>query len=107
MIQTWFLFYMAHQGSFLVPLLFLTFINNLTQAVKFCKSIILQMTLTYFNKNNSKTKHVNRDILVQWLNTSKISLNVQTTEMMIFKHQKKLDVDKGILNILVLKLMKV
>ena len=47
------------------------------------------MTPTYFNKNNSKTKYVNRDILVQWLNANKISLNVQATEMMIFKHQKK------------------
>ena len=45
----------------------------------------LSKSITIFNK------YVNLDMknLTNWLNANKISLNVQKTELVIFKHQRK------------------
>ena len=81
------------------PLLFLIYINDLNQAIKFCKvhHFADDTNLLHFNKSIAKlNKIVNQDMknLTVWLNANKISLNVEKTEKVIFKHQrKKLDTE--------------
>ena len=91
--------YGVPQGSVLGPLLFLIYINDLNQAIKFCKvhHFADDTNLLHFNKSVAKlNKLVNLDMknLTVWLNANKISLNVDKTELVIFKHQrKKLDTE--------------
>ena len=87
------------QGSVLVSLLFLLYINDLNQAIKFC--IVHHFAddtnlLCLGNSIKKLNELVNADLkrLVNWLNANKISLNVKKTEMVIFKsNQKKLEGD--------------
>ena len=82
------------QGSVLRPLLFLLYINDLNQAIKFCKvhHFADDTNLLYLGKSIKKlNKLVNIDLksLVNWSNANKISLNVKKTEMIIFKSKRK------------------
>ena len=87
------------QGSVLGSLLFLLLINELNQAIKFCKIHHFAddtSLLCHGNSIKKLNKVVNADLkhLVNWLNANKISLNVKKTEMVIFKFkQKKLEGD--------------
>ena len=87
------------QGSVLGPLPFLLYINDLNQAIKFCKVHHFADDTNLLCLSNSikkLSKLVNADLkhLLNWLNANKISLNVKKTEMIIFKSkQKKLEGD--------------
>ena len=82
------------QGSLLGPLLFLQYVNDLNQAIKFCKVhhfaddtnlLCLSNSIKKLNKlANADLKH-----LANWFNANKISLNVKKTGMVIFKSKHK------------------
>ena len=76
------------QESVLGPLLFLLYINDLNQAIKFCKVHHFADDTNLLCLSNSikkLNKLVNADLkhLVNWLNANKISLNIKKTEMVI------------------------
>ena len=82
------------QRSVLGPLLFLVHINDLNQALKFCKvhHFADDTNLIHFSKSVYRlNKYVNPDLrnLTYWLNANGISLNVKKTELVVFKHQRK------------------
>ena len=82
------------QGSVLGPQLFLVYINDLNQALKFRKVFHFadDTNLIHFSKSvNRLNKYANLDLknLTYWLNACRISLNVKKTEIVIFKHQRK------------------
>ena len=77
------------------PLLFLLYINDLNQAIKFCKGhhFTDDINLLHLSKSIKKlNKLVNTDLkhLVNWLlNANKISFNVKKAEVVIFKSKQK------------------
>ena len=74
------------QGSVLGSLLFLIYINDLNQALK-VHHFIDDISKSVYRLN----KYVNFDLknLTYWLNANRISLNLEKTELVIFKHQRK------------------
>ena len=81
------------QVSVLGSLLFLLYINDLNQAIKFCKVHHFADNTNLLCLSNSikkLNKLVNADLkhLANWLNANKISFNVKKTEMVIFKSKQ-------------------
>ena len=98
------------------PLLFLIYINHLNQAIKFCKVHHLadDTNLLHFNKsvvNLNKLVNQNMKNLTVCLNANIVSLNVEKTEIVIFKHLLNLIENNftllNLLDILVLRLTKI
>ena len=82
------------QGSVLGPMLFLLLINDLDQAIKFCKVHHFAddtNLLRLGNCTKKLNKLVNADLkyLVNWLNANKFSLNVKKTEMVTFTSKQR------------------
>ena len=85
----------APQGSAVGPLLSLLHINDLNQAIRFCKVHHVADDTNLLCQGNSikkLNKLVNGDLkhLVNWINANKVPLNVKKiTEMVIFKSKQK------------------
>lgn len=82
------------QGSVLGPLLFLLYINDLPNAIIYSKPFIFADDTALLNSSKdlkSIKKKVNIDLklLLNWLNANKIGLNVDKTEVVLFREQRK------------------
>ena len=79
------------QGSVLGPLLFLIYINDLHNSIKYCtvRHFADDTHLLISDASPKKLqKYINLDLkqLCKWLRANKISLNVSKTELLIFRH---------------------
>ena len=82
------------QGSVLGPLLFLIYINDLNNAIKYCGVQHFADNTNLLISNTSPKqiqKYINLDLknLCKWLWANKISLNTSKTELLVFKHPNK------------------
>ena len=87
--------YGVPQGSVLGPLLFLIYINDIHNPLKFSTTRLFADDTNLLIENNSLEqlqKHLNSDLrnLSAWLKANKISLNTSKTELIIFRHPSKI-----------------
>ena len=85
---------MVPQGSVLVALLFLIYINDSCKCVKYSESYHFADDTNILQSHSSLetlAKRINLDLknLSQWLKTNKLSLNVTKTEFFIFHSSYK------------------
>ena len=87
------------QVSVLRPFLFFIYINDLHKAIQYCKMHLFADDTNLFHTSKSVknlNNLVNRGMkqFNKWLNANKISLNVEKTELVIFKSPRKLLLDE-------------
>ena len=81
------------QGSVLGPLLFLLYINDLHNSVRYAKTYHFADDTSVILSSTSLeilSKRINKDLfnLSNWLKANKLSLNVKKTELVIFRSKK-------------------
>ena len=82
------------QGSVLGPILFLLYINDLSNAIIYCRiyNFADDTAILYTEEDPRRLKkRVNIDLklLLHWLKANKIHLNVAKTEVLLFKNKRK------------------
>ena len=82
------------QGSVLVPLLFLIYINDLHNVIKHSSMYHFADGTNLLYSNSSLkliNKYINHDLklIVHWLRANRISLNVSKTEIVLFQPKNK------------------
>ena len=80
------------QGSVLGPLLFLLYINDLHSCLKYSKAYHLADDTNVTLSDRSQeilAKRMNHDLrkLSMWLRANKLSLNIEKTELVVFRRQ--------------------
>ena len=87
------------QGSVLGPLLFLIYINDFQDCLKYYRSYILadDNALNIFHhklKTLKKQLNIDLKMICHWLNSNKIKLNVDKTDIILSRHPtNKVDYD--------------
>ena len=85
------------QGSILGPLLFLLYINDISSVSNVFSSVLFaDDTTLLYSSNNLKelSATVNNELsnIMQWLNANRLSLNIEITNLMIFRPRGKNEV---------------
>ncbi len=94
------------QGSILGPLLFVTFINDITQSISECKIVLYaDDTIILFASNNPDIikEKLEQDLMNanRWLKSNKLNLNISKCKWMMFgtarklRHAKATDISIG------------
>ena len=83
------------QGSVLGPLIFLIFVNDLNFAIRNSLTFHFADDTCFLNIKSTIreiNKYLNKDLrfLSKWLNANKISLNITSTEVLIFKRKGRI-----------------